>query len=170
MFDKNADAACSGLLTNLKNFVQKLFTALSLIFVLFYNSWQLAIVCVTILVVAFLPMTTLKKKIQSIYDGTLAGESALMTAYNETYAGNKTITAYNLDTYQQNKFKNILDGVFKLQMKMVKRTRWLTPVMHIILSIGIGAAIWFGSYLVLNNIITSGGFVSFLSIGSKAPA
>lgn len=163
MFDKNADAACSGLLTNLKNFVQKLFTALSLIFVLFYNSWQLAIVCVTILVVAFLPMTTLKKKIQSIYDGTLAGESALMTAYNETYAGNKTITAYNLDTYQQNKFKNILDGVFKLQMKMVKRTRWLTPVMHIILSIGIGAAIWFGSYLVLNNIITSGGFVSFLT-------
>lgn len=163
MFDKNADAACSGLLTNLKNFVQKLFTALSLIFVLFYNSWQLAIVCVTILVVAFLPMTTLKKKIQSIYDGTLAGESALMTAYNETYAGNKTITAYNLDTYQQNKFKNILDSVFKLQMKMVKRTRWLTPVMHIILSIGIGAAIWFGSYLVLNNIITSGGFVSFLT-------
>lgn len=163
MFDKNADAACSGLLTNLKNFVQKLFTALSLIFVLFYNSWQLAIVCVTILVVAFLPMTTLKKKIQSIYDGTLAGESALMTAYNETYAGNKTITAYNLDTYQQNKFKNILDGVFKLQMKMVKKTRWLTPVMHIILSIGIGAAIWFGSYLVLNNVITSGGFVSFLT-------
>ncbi len=163
MFNRNADAACAGLLTNLKNFVQKVFTALSLIFVLFYNSWQLALVCVTILVVAFLPMTTLKKKIQSVFDSSLVAESSLMTAYNETYAGNKTITSYNLAEYQQNKFKSILDGVFNLQMKMVQRTRWLTPVMHIILSIGIGAAIWFGSYLVLSGIITSGGFVSFLT-------
>ena len=163
MFNKNADSACSGLLTNLKNFVQKIFTALSLIFVLFYNSWQLALVCVTILIVAFLPMTTLKKKIQSVFDSSLVAESSLMTAYNESYAGNKTFTSYNLADYQQNKFKSILDGVFNLQMKMVKRTRWLTPVMHIILSIGIGAAIWFGSFLVLNGIITSGGFVSFLT-------
>ena len=86
-----------------------------------------------------------------------------MTAYNETYAGNKTITSYNLADYQQSKFKGILDNVFNLQMKLVQRTRWLTPVMHIILSVGIGAAIWFGSYLVLNNYITSGGFVSFLT-------
>ena len=163
MFNANADAACAGLLTNLKNFVQKFFTAVSLIFVLFYNSWQLALVCVTILFVAFLPMATLKKKIQSVFEGTLAADSTLMTAYNETYAGNKTITSYNLADYQQSKFKGILDNVFHLQMKLVQRTRWLTPVMHIILSVGIGAAIWFGSYLVLNNYITSGGFVSFLT-------
>ena len=163
MFNNNADMACAGLLTNLKNFVQKIFTALSLIFVLFYNSWQLAAVCVTILFVAFLPMTTLKKKIQSVFNSTLIADSTMMTAYNETYAGNKTITSYNLAEYQQNKFKNILDSVFNLQIKMVQKTRWLTPVMHIILSIGIGAAIWFGSYLVLNNYITSGGFVSFLT-------
>lgn len=163
MFNNNADMACAGLLTNLKNFVQKIFTALSLIFVLFYNSWQLATVCVTILFVAFLPMTTLKKKIQSVFNSTLIADSTMMTAYNETYAGNKTITSYNLAEYQQNKFKNILDSVFNLQIKMVQKTRWLTPVMHIILSIGIGAAIWFGSYLVLNNYITSGGFVSFLT-------
>lgn len=162
-FNRNADSACSGLLTNLKTFVQRIFTAISLIFVLFYNSWQLALVCVTILIVAFLPMTTLKKKIQSVFDSSLVAESSLITAYNESYAGNKTIISYNLSDYQQNKFKGILDGVFNLQMKIVKRTRWLTPVMHIILSIGIGVAIWFGSFLVLNDIITSGGFVSFLT-------
>ena len=35
MFNNNADMACAGLLTNLKNFVQKFFTAVSLTFVLF---------------------------------------------------------------------------------------------------------------------------------------
>ena len=90
-------------------------------------------------------------------------DSALLTVYNESYAGNKTITAYNLDDYQERKFQGVLNGVFDLRMKLFQRTRWLTPVMHIILSIGIGAAIWFGSYLVLNGFITSGSLVSFLT-------
>lgn len=163
MFNNNADMACAGLLTNLKNFVQKFFTAVSLTFVLFYNSWQLAIVCVFILLMALLPMTTVKKKVKSVMDKTVLADSALLTAYNETYAGNKTIISYNLSEYQKGKFNQVLDGVFTLKIKMLQRTRWLTPVMHIILSFGIGLAIWLGSVLILDGTITSGGFVSFLT-------
>ncbi len=163
MFNNNADLACAGLLTNLKNFVQKFFTALSLSFVLFYNSWQLAIVCIIILLLALMPMTTVKKKVKSVMDKSIAADSSLLTAYNETYAGNKTIISYNLSDYQRSKFQQVLDGVFNLKIKMLKRTRWLTPVMHIILSFGIGLAIWLGSVLILNGTITSGSFVSFLT-------
>ena len=163
MFNNNADMACSGLLVNLKNFVQKFFTAFSLTFVLFYNSWQLAIVCVFILLLALLPMTTVKKKIKTIMDKTVVADSALLTAYNETYAGNKTIISYNLSEYQKGKFNQVLEGVFRLKIKMLQRTRWLTPVMHVILSFGIGLAIWLGSVLILDGTITSGSFVSFLT-------
>lgn len=163
MFNNNADLACSGLLNNLKSFVQKVVSACSLIAVLFYNSWQLALVCTFVLFGALLPMTTLRKKIQDVFDNTIAADSYLLTTYNETYAGNRTIAAYNLEGLQQNKFKNGLSTVFKFRMKMLQRTKWLTPVMHVILSIGIGLAIWFGSYLVLNGSITSGSFVSFLT-------
>lgn len=163
MFNNNAEMACSGLLNNLKSFVQKFFTAVSLIAVLFYNSWQLALVCVAIMLLSMLPMTMVRKKINSIMNQTIVADSALLTAYNETYNGNKTIISYNLDGNQRNKFEHVLDGVFRLRMKMLQRTRWLTPVMHVILSVGIGLAIWFGSYLILHGIITAGSFVSFLT-------
>ena len=163
MFNNNAEMACSGLLNNLKSFVQKFFTAISLIAVLFYNSWQLALVCVAIMLLSMLPMTMVRKKINSIMNQTIVADSALLTAYNETYNGNKTIISYNLDGNQRNKFERVLDGVFHLRMKMLQRTRWLTPVMHVILSVGIGLAIWFGSYLILHGIITAGSFVSFLT-------
>ena len=163
MFNSNADMACAGLLNNLKSFVQKFFTAVSLIAVLFYNSWQLALVCVAIMFLAMLPMTQVRKKINSIMDQSIAADSALLTAYNETYNGNKTIISYNLNKKQRGKFGGVLDSVFRLKMKMLQRTRWLTPVMHVILSIGIGLAIWFGSYLILNGTITAGSFVSFLT-------
>ena len=163
MFNNNADMACAGLLNNLKSFVQKFFTAVSLVAVLFYNSWQLALVCVAIMLLSMLPMTMVRKKINSIMNQSIAADSALITAYNETYNGNKTIISYNLNKTQRGKFESVLDGVFRLRMKMLQRTRWLTPVMHVILSIGIGLAIWFGSYLILHGTITAGSFVSFLT-------
>lgn len=163
MFNNNADMACSGLISNLKSFVQKFFSSVSLIFVLFYNSWQLALVCSVILFGALLPMASMKRRIKQVFDKTIVADSALITAYNETYSGMKTISAYNLEETQQNKFKNVLHHVFGLRMKMLQRTKWLSPVMHVILSIGIGAAIWLGSVLILNGSITSGAFVSFLA-------
>ncbi|MBQ0013683.1 MAG: ABC transporter ATP-binding protein [Proteobacteria bacterium] len=162
-FNTNADTACSGLISNLKTFVEKMFKAISLTAVLFYNSWQLAIVCTIVLVGAFLPMTTLKKKMNSVMGQSIAADSAVLTMYNETYAGNKTIIAYNLDCHQKDKFNCVLDNVFNLRMKMLKRTRWITPIMHIVLSLGIGLAIWFGSMLILDGTITAGNFVSFLT-------
>ncbi len=163
MFNNNADMACAGLLNNLKTFVQKLFTAISLIGVLFYTSWQLALVCVTVLVVALLPMTSVRRKLNAIMGKSIQADSALLTTYNESFAGNKTIISYNLEECQKEKFNCVLDNVFKLRIKMLQRTRWITPVMHVILSFGIGLAIWFGSYLIISGTITAGAFVSFLT-------
>ncbi len=163
MFNNNADMACAGLLNNLKSFVQKLFTAISLIGVLFYNSWQLALVCTAVLFGAFLPMASLRKKVNSVFNKSIAADAALLTSYNETFAGNKTIISYNLGKSQERKFADVLHGVFILRMKMLQRTRWLSPVMHVILSVGIGLTIWFGSHLILSGQISSGSFVSFLT-------
>ena len=162
-FNSNADNACAGLLSNLKSFVQKFFTSLSLIVVLFINSWQLAFVTVAVLLFAFLPMASLKKRVSPILNNAMAIASRLTTKYNETYSGNKTIISYGLEKYQEDRYNDVLQKNFNLQMKVFQRTRWLTPVMHIILSIGIALALWFGSYLILSKQLTPGGFVSFLT-------
>ncbi|MCQ2571613.1 MAG: ABC transporter ATP-binding protein/permease [Alphaproteobacteria bacterium] len=162
-FSSNADTACAGLLSNIKSFVQKFFTALSLIVVLFYNSWQLALVCVSILLFAFLPMASLKKRVTPVLNKNMETGARLTTKYNETYSGNKTIISYNLEKYQEQRYLTVLHESFDLGMKLFKRTRWLTPVMHIVLSIGIALALWFGSHLILTGRLTPGGFVSFLT-------
>ncbi len=163
MFNNNADMACAGLLKNLKTFVQRIFSSISLIFVLFYNSWQLALIAVAVLVFAFLPVARIKKRINSVMSKSIAADAAILTAYNETYSGNKTIISYNLEDCQTNKFSKVLDNIFWLRIKMIQRTSWVSPMMHMIMSIGIGLAIWFGSYLILSGQITSGSFVSFLT-------
>ncbi len=162
-FNNDADLACNGLLDNLKTFVSRLFSSLSLVAVLFYNSWQLAIIAVCVLGAAFIPLTNIRERIKSVMDKSVSAGSAVITAYNESFSGNKTITSYNLKSLQENKFKNILSNIFSLKIKMVQKTSWLSPMMHVIVSIGIGLAIGYGSHLILTGQITSGNFVSFIT-------
>ena len=162
-FNNDADAACAGLLDNLKTFVSRLFSSISLVGVLFYNSWQLALIAMIVLGCAFLPLTKIRKRIKDVLDKSVSISALIITAYNESFAGNKTIASYNLDKIQENKFKNILNNLFSLKIKLVQRTSWLSPMMHVIVSIGIGLAIGYGSHLILTKQITSGNFVSFIT-------
>lgn len=162
-FNNDADTACNGLLENLKTFTSRLFSSISLVCVLFYNSWQLALIASIVLGCAFAPLANIQKRIKSVMDKSVTAGSAIITAYNESFAGNKTIISYNLAPRQEKKFNFILDNIFNLKIKMIQRTSWLSPMMHVIVSIGIGLAIGYGSHLILTKQITSGNFVSFIT-------
>lgn len=162
-FNNDVDSACSGLLNNMKLFTTRLFSSLSLIAVLFYNSWQLAIVATIILLGALYPLTRVRKRIKGLMDKSVFSGSAVMTHFNETYSGNRIISSYNLYDYQNKRFCNTLDSVFKIGMKMVQRTGMMSPLMHFIVSFGIAAVIWLGSYLIVTEQLTAGSFVSFIA-------
>ena len=162
-FTTDADTACTGLLDNLKLFVSRFFSSLSLIIVLIYNSWQLAIIAIIVLLFALMPLAQVRRRIKGIIKNTIDQSTTILTHYNESYAGNKTIASYNLQDMMYVKFNQILVTLFKLTMKMVQKTGWMTPLMHVVVSVGVGAVIGFGSYLIVNGTITSGNFVSFIT-------
>lgn len=162
-YNNDADNACAGLLGNLKVFITRLFSSISLVGVLFYNSWVLALIAVAVLAVAVAPLSKVKGMINSIVCHNNVSLTALNTTYNETFAGNRTITSYNLQKPQSSKFREILETVFHFSIKMTQRTAWVSPFMHFVISIGIGLAIAVGSWLLVQKYITSGNFVSFIT-------
>lgn len=162
-FNTDADTACSGLLNNVRLFVSRLFSSISLIFVLFYNSWQLTIIAVVILGATFYPVTRVRNMIKNIMRKSVDVNAQTITMMNETFAGNRTITAYNYQPQQKAKFSGVMKDLFRLSIKMTQRTAWLTPMMHITTSLGIAAAIGYGSHLIISGQLTTGGFVSFIT-------
>ena len=162
-FNNDVDTSCNGLLANLKLFTTRLFSSISLICVLFYNSWQLAVVAVVVLGAALFPLTKVKKRIKNIVKDSVFSGAAVVTHFNETFSGNRIITSYNLYEHQAKRFNDTLNACFKLGIKMTQRTGILSPMMHFIVSVGIAAVIWLGSYLIVTNTITPGNFVSFIA-------
>ncbi len=162
-FYSDADTASNSLVTNAKAFLTRLFSSIGLIGVLIYNSWQLTIIAVIVLGVAIVPMQNVRRRIKKITPKLVTSGSDVITSYNEACGGYKTITVYNLQSYQLQKQTSVLDRLFDLSMKMVKHTNWLSPLMHVVISLGVAGVIWYGNSLIIKGTITSGNFASFIA-------
>ena len=137
--------------------------ALALIGVMLYNSWELALVGVVVLCVAFLPAALIRKRIKTASNKTMKIGGNIMTDFNETTQGNKIVSAYNLEEYQYKKFHQEIKDGFDVNMSLVKRVAWMSPIMYTIASIGIAFVMAFGTYLVLSGRMTSGSLLSFVT-------
>ena len=162
-FNADPTTACTGLLANVKVFTTRIFSSITLVGVLFYTSWRLAIIAVIVLGGALYPLVRIRKMIKDVVARSVVVNSSALTVFNETYAGSKTIASYNLQDYQKKRFYELMRESFKLSIKNTQRTAWLSPMMHIVISIGIAGAIWYGSYLITSKTMTAGDFVSFLT-------
>ncbi len=162
-YNNDAEKSCAGLLSNLKTVISRFFSSVSLIGVLFYNSWQLAIIAVIVLSCAMVPLMKIKSTIKDIYNKSEGENAKVLTTYNEAFSGNKVISGYNLYELKESQFKKLINVVFGLRMKITQHVSWLSPLMHIIVSVGIALVIGLGSYFIVRGQLSAGQFVSFIT-------
>lgn len=162
-FLSDPDAASKSIIANLQTFISTAFGIVGLVAVLLYNSWQLAIVGVTIMAIAITPVTFIRKKIKSVSNASMVVGGNMTTNFNETFAGNKIIAAYNLQNDQNQKFEDQIHQQFDLAMSLTKRVGWMSPIMYFVCSIGIALVFWYGTHLILTGVLTAGSMMSFVT-------
>ncbi len=162
-FLSDPDTASKTIINNLQSFISTAFGIVGLVAVLLYNSWQLAIVGVTVMALAITPVTFIRKKIKSVSNATMVVGGNMTTNFNETFAGNKIIAAYNLQNNQNTKFENQIHRQFDLAMSLTKRVGWMSPIMYFVCSIGIALVFWYGTHLILTGALTAGSMMSFVT-------
>lgn len=162
-FLSDPDAASKSIIESLKSFIATIFGLVGLVGVLLYNSWQLAIIGVTVMTIAITPVTFIRKKIKAVSNASMVVGSNMTTNFNETFAGNKIMTAYNLQNDQNEKFDNQINQQFHLAMSLTKRVGWMSPIMYFVCSIGIALVMAYGNHLILSGQMTAGSFASFVT-------
>ena len=73
------------------------------------------------------------------------------------------MTAYNLANYQKRKFVDQINASFNVNMSLVKRAGWMSPIMYLIASVGIALVMAYGTHLVTSGAMTSGSLLSFVT-------
>lgn len=162
-FLSDPETASKNIIEMLKSFIATFFGLVGLVAVLLYNSWKLAIIGVTIMAIAITPVTFIRKRIKKVSNATMVVGGNMTTNFNETFAGNKIITAYNLQEDQNKKFDSQIHEQFHLAMSLTKRVGWMSPIMYFICSIGIALVMAYGNHLILSGQMTAGSFASFVT-------
>ncbi len=162
-FLSDPDTASKSIIESLKSFIATFFGLIGLVGVLLYNSWQLAIIGCLIMGIAVTPVIFIRKRIKKVSNASMVVGGNMTTNFNETFAGNKIMAAYNLQDNQNKKFESQIHEQFNLAMSLTKRVGWMSPIMYFVCSIGIALVMAVGNHLILSGQMTAGSFASFVT-------
>lgn len=149
--------------TTITGSLRDCFTIVGLIFVIFYQIWQLAAFAILVLPAAFVPIVYFGRRVRRTSTGCQEAMADISAFLHETFAGNKIVKAFGMEQHEKRRFFAKTRHLFRLEMKETK-ARVITSPINLFLG-GLGAAliIWFGGSRVIAGTYTAGTFFSFLT-------
>ncbi len=149
--------------TTITGSLRDLFTIVGLVVVLITQIWYLALFALLVLPAAFFPIVIFGRKVRRTSTGCQEEMADISAFLHETFAGNKIVKAFGMESFEKKRFSEKSRRLFKMEMKET-RARVITSPINLFLG-GIAAAliVWYGGHQVLTGAFTAGTFVSFLT-------
>jgi subfamily B ATP-binding cassette protein MsbA len=135
----------------------------SLLGVIFYRDWQLALMSITIIPLTVYPASILGKKMKFAARRGQEEAGAFANILQESFSGIKVVKAFSLENIMVERFRQANLQYFEFARKMSKYDALSSPISEIITSFGIAAVIYFGGRKVMANTMTASEFFSFIT-------
>lgn len=142
---------------------QEVLTIIGLVGVVIYQSPKLALIGLVIIPLAFYPLTLLANRMRKISHKTQEKMSDIAANASEIFNNIELIKASNSDKFEQKRFDEHNAQIFKVEMKGVRTSEAVNPLMEALGAVAAGAVIYIGGQDVINGTLTVGEFFSFLT-------
>lgn len=139
------------------------FTVLGLIGVIFYRDWQLAIMAIIIMPLAYFPVVSLGRRVRRFSTSGQRSMGEMNAFLHETFAGNKIVKAFGMESEEKKAFMKKNQTYFRFGVKSIRAKSLTSPVMEAFGGVGISLVLWYGGFSVINGGKTPGDFLSFMT-------
>ncbi len=150
-----ANVVC-GLFRDLISFV-------SLLCVVFYRNWQLAILCFVVLPATVYPAQLVGRKIKSSARRSLDVLGGMGAILQETFSGIKVIKAFGLERKAVERFAAENLAFLQQYKRFIKYESLAMPLSETIISLGIAAVVWLGGSQVMAGRMSPSELFSFIA-------
>jgi ATP-binding cassette, subfamily B, bacterial MsbA len=137
------------------------FTIVGLVFVVFYRDWKLATIAFVILPFATYPIVSFGRKLRKIAVQNQKAMARLTTFLHETITGQRIVKAFTMESYEQGRFEEENESLFRIVLRRYKIRALSSPVMEVLGGIAVGVIVWYGGSQVISGQSTPGNFFSF---------
>jgi len=136
---------------------------ISLLGVIFYRDWQLALISILVIPLTIYPANILGKKMKRVARKGQEEAGYFASILQETLSGIKVVKAFSLENTMTEQFKLANLKFYGYSRKMIKYSSLSSPIMEVITSLGIAAVILFGGSKVMANKMSAPEFFSFIT-------
>ncbi len=138
-------------------------SAVSLLGVIFYRNWQLAIFTFVVIPLTAYPAQLIGKKIKNSSGKSLNIMGGITAILQESFSGIKVIKAFGLEKLATERFRTANLDFFRQYRKFIKYESLAMPVSETIISFGIAGVVYFGGSQVMSGRMTASEFFSFIA-------
>jgi subfamily B ATP-binding cassette protein MsbA len=138
------------------------FTLISLVGVVFYRDWKLALIALAVFPLAIYPIVLIGRRVRKTSTKTQITMGSLTALLQETIAGSRIVKAFGMESYETGRFDRENERLFRLLIKNVMTKTLSTPLMEMLAGIGAAIIIFYGGFQVIRGATTPGTFFSFL--------
>ena len=138
-------------------------TILGLLAVIFYMDWGLALFSLVGMPAALIPLVRLGRRLRASNETSLRRWKDISEILQETISGFRVVKAFGMEGFEIGRFRRAASRLLSVSMRITRTTAVLPPLMEAVGGLAIVGALWYGSWAIRTEHITTGAFVSFLT-------
>jgi subfamily B ATP-binding cassette protein MsbA len=142
--------------------VMEFCTLVGLVVVMFYQSFDLAIIAFFMIPVAFFPVIKLGRRMRKIAKSIQEELGGFTVRLDETFQNSRIIKSYAREEYEISRANKIINRFLDLYKKAAYVESASSPIMETLGGVAIALIIWYGGMQVISGHTTPGAFFSFI--------
>ena len=144
-------------------FGKDILSLIGLVGVMFYQDWELAAASFFAFPIAIYPIVRIGKRMRKVTANTQVELGIFTTILNQTFQGIRVVKAYGMEAYEASRLADVVERIFRLNMKAVRTREVSRPVMETLAGAAVFVVIIYGGSRVIDGSTTAGAFFSFLT-------
>jgi len=132
--------------------------------VLFWNAPRLAIVCGTVAPLILYPLAALGQRVRRTTRRSQEALEQMSHVSAEAFTGHRIVKAFGAEAREADKFAKASQRFYRTSMRVTSALSVLPPMMEFLGGGAFVIALWYGSQEISAHRLTTGGFVTFITV------
>jgi len=143
--------------------LQEFFVLGGIIIMMLIFNWKLALITFTVLPVVYVLFSIFMKRSRIIYREVRKKIAKINSTLAESISGVKIIQLFNQNERKKNEFAKINKEYYERSISQMKLFAFFRPLINSMRRVAVAILLWYGGGMILDNIITLGVFIAFIS-------
>lgn len=129
-----------------------------------WQSWQMSLLAVFILVFAILPITRLGKRMRKVAEATQHRLGDFTAQLDGIFQGVRVVKSYGREDYESERARATIHSLFKLYYRAARVQSMASPIVALVGTLAMAVVLWYSGYSAIHyGSPTAGEFTSFIA-------